>query len=648
MIKIFYPALVLLVFFRAFNVCAVDFPPQFRVYKISFKGVASVSRSKLASTLITQTPPAWKFWQARTVITPSDINDDLLRIKQFYRDHGYYHSQAAVETRKISGPGSADQEQLSSADMKKRDYENDAPDFRLPMYEVTFIVDEGAPVLIGSVDIQLKPDITASDLRLSLTDLVSLKQGQIFVLADYQEAKQVLQNRLGNKGNPKAVIKGRVFVNTRDNTADIVFEIDPGPLCVFGAVSVSGNDGYVNDVILDRAITVREGKEYITGKIEETQRNLYNLDVFRMTLIKPGDLDHDNKSIPIRIEVSPRKRQSLNLGLGYGNEDGLRAKGSWTYRNMFGHGGRFDISAKRSDLISNIQAEFIQPYVFDQNNTIGVKSGYERDTLDSYTNRRLFSGVLLQRRHGKQWTWTAGYNLEFNRPEEINISDPYEFDRISTGKNYFISSLEMGVLRNTSDSELNPTRGSVAGFSFEIAPEILGSEVRFIKPSLDLRKYHPLPKGMVLAGRIRLRTIQKIEGTEGIPIFKRLFVGGSNSVRGYGYQELGSSDPNGNPVGGLSSFEANLEVRFPVYGKLSGVVFLDMGLLDEHSFAYDMGDIRYTCGAGLRYHTVIGPIRLDFGYKLNPPVWKEVGDLSRGNEKVGDRWKLHLSIGQAF
>ncbi|MBN1275965.1 MAG: hypothetical protein JXA35_00635, partial [Deltaproteobacteria bacterium] len=309
MIKIFYPALVFLIFFRAFNICAVELPPQFRVYKISFKGVASVSRGELAKTLITQTPPAWKFWQARPVIAQSDINDDLLRIKQFYRDHGYYHSQAVVETRKISGAESADQEQPSSADMKKRDYENDAPDFRLPMYEVIFIVDEGAPVLIGSVDIKLKPDITASDLREPLTDLLNLKQGQIFVLADYQEAKQVLQKSLGNRGNPKAIIKGRVFVNTRDNTADIVFEIDPGPLCVFGEVSVSGNDGYVNDVIMDRAITVKEGKEYITAEIEETQRNLYNLDVFRMTLIKPGDLDHENKSIPIRIEVSPRKRQ---------------------------------------------------------------------------------------------------------------------------------------------------------------------------------------------------------------------------------------------------------------------------------------------------------------------------------------------------
>lgn len=238
--------------------------------------------------------------------------------------------------------------------------------------------------------------------------------------------------------------------------------------------------------------------------------------------------------------------------------------------------------------------------------------------------------------------------MEANELEDVDVSASQLRAAGVTEENYFISAVESEIVRNTTNTEIDPTKGSVSSFHFEVASGILGSEVSYFKPTLRLIKYYPLFRGVVLGGRLRLRAIQETEDTHDIPIFKRLFLGGSNSVRGYGFQKLGPVDEGGTPIGGLSAMDANLEIRYPVFRKLSGVVFLDMGLVDETAFTYKLNRLRYSCGVGLRYMTVVGPIRLDFGYKLNPPTIRDFGKPTFPDEEIEDRWKIHLSVGQAF
>ncbi|MEE9193299.1 MAG: BamA/TamA family outer membrane protein, partial [Thermodesulfobacteriota bacterium] len=120
-----------------------------------------------------------------------------------------------------------------------------------------------------------------------------------------------------------------------------------------------------------------------------------------------------------------------------------------------------------------------------------------------------------------------------------------------------------------------------------------------------------------------------------VPIFKRFFAGGSNSVRGFPFQKLGPLDSNEDPLGGNSLLVGNLEVRFPFYADLGGVVFLDYGNVFPDSFSYPLDKLKYAVGTGIRYNTIIGPLRLDFGYALNPNP-----DLNR--------FQVWLSVGQAF
>lgn len=604
-------------------------PSRFKVSKVEFRGVESVSKKELAKTLALRPPPFWKVWAKKPVVAPSELEEDVLRIKQFYQTRGFYNAQVDYETEAVRGP---------------------AEKGGLPSAVVVFQVKEGAPVRIDQISLEVAPssaDLSAAGLR----GVIPLKKGEIFKIPEYEKAKERLLKHLKNRGYPLAELKGKVVVNAARNVASVSFDLNPGKECAFGPVSISGNDGYVKDVVIRRALDFERGETYSENKVEKSQRNLFDLDVFRLALIKPEEpvsSPSGECELPMVVQLKPKKRQSVKLGLGYGSEDGFRVKGTWVYRNLFGWGGNLSLSGQRSNLIWGFNETYLQPYFLGKRNTLGVNSGVEEEDFVSYTNRKIFADGLFNRRLTPHWTGSFGYNLELDRLVELKLTDPVQVAEFNSNRNYLISSVKLGATRDTANDVFYPTEGGVFFAGIEQASSLLGSELSFFQPTVELKTYHLLFDKVVLAGRVRIETIQATEDTDQIPIFKRFFLGGANTVRGYGFQMLGPLDENEKPLGGLSSFLANLEMRFPIYQKLSGVVFVDMGLLDTSSFSYPLGDMQYTSGVGARYETPIGPIRIDFGYKLNPPTRGDLGLTTNPDEPVEGRWRIDFSVGQAF
>ncbi len=591
----------------------------YRLYSVDFDGVAFGLKKSLAKTLANQAPPIWKVWLEKPVLTEDDIKDDVLRILQFYKNRGYYHAHAAYRTRRVDN-GPTDPAPGAST--------------QPPLLQVTFSVEAGPPVIVRSSELQLIPK-TDEIKPETLKSALPLTDGAVFEIEKYHEAKKILAKLMGNRGYPFAAISGRVSVNTISNTADVSYRVEPGKIYRFGPIEIDKQDTLVEDVVVHRAVVFRTGDTYSSDAVEASQRNLYNLDIFKLSLITPQEPGSDADEVPMKIQLKEKKRQNVKFGIGYGNEDKLRLKGAWTYRNLWGWAGKFSLNAKRSDLIEDIHADYTQPLFLDAANTLRTKAGFEREKLVSYTNRKAYASASLLRRFKKNWHWIGGYDLEFNNLEDIKISDPEEIDKLAKENIYFISSVQGGLVYDSTDRAIDPREGSSVSLSAEWATRLLGSEVDYLMPAVELKRYQPLFPGVVLAGRLHIVTME-CEDPNQIPIFKRLFLGGSNTVRGYDFQKLPPLDDNGNPLGGLSAINANVELRFPLYESLSGVAFTDMGLLDNETLRYYLGKMRYTCGLGLRYNTIIGPLRIDWGYKLNPPDQ----DLSN--------WRIHFSIGQAF
>jgi outer membrane protein assembly complex protein YaeT len=629
------------------TVPAYDEEFRFKARNVDFAGFKNVEPENFEELLITQSPPFWKFWKPHVAVTPADLEEDLLKIKQYCRTQGYYHARVLYEMELVKPSAAAENDD----DGNRRSAPPDTPEEEesLDEYNITFRVIEGPPVVVRNIDID---GISGIDLisENGIIEALPLQQHKTFRSEDYDDAKFILKKELGNNSYPFAEVKGRAVVDLNENVADILFDVKPGDTYYFGKLRMTGHEDFISPTVIERAMTFKPGERFSTKKIRESRINLFDLNVFQTAVVDTGEPDTLNRIVPIDIQVKPRKRQSVTLGVGYGTEDKLRLQGGWAYRNVTGNADRISLSAKSSDLKQAVSGEYQYPYFLSSRNNLVADSGFEREKSDYYTLRNVYTRANIYRKLTTNWTSNVGYNLEINRPEDIKVGYEDEVQNDINEENYRVSALLVGIERNTLDDDLNPKHGTVLSVSFESATDYIGSEISYIKPVTEAKIFTPIVDDLIFGGRARFITIQAIYDTEDIPIYRQLFLGGSKTVRGYDYQKLGVIDEDDQlvSVGGQSSFIGSMELRYPLYKDFSGVAFLDMGVMDTEAYRCDFGNMRYTCGVGFRYDTVIGPIQLDAGYKLNPPEKTDGEGTDVTEEPDTDRWRFYLNIGHAF
>ena len=242
----------------------------------------------------------------------------------------------------------------------------------------------------------------------------------------------------------------------------------------------------------------------------------------------------------------------------------------------------------------------------------------------------------MVRPHIGHWSAKLGYGLEWNDPREVSEAADLILDDPEDA--YLISSLSAEFDYDATDHPLNATRGTRLRARSELSPRWIGSEFDFFGFEVELRRYRRLGPG-VFAARLEGTVVLPFGGTDAgeIPLPRRLFAGGGGTVRGFEFQALGPVDASDEPVGGTTRVIASMEYRFPIWDPVGGVVFVDAGHVNLDPLHLELGDFRYSTGLGLRLDTPIGPLRVDFGYILNPP----------GSENH-ERGRAHFSVGQAF
>ena len=580
--------------------------PAYDVRFIKFKGIESVSSSDLKKLLATKEKSFGLFTKA-----PFDekiLSDDLERIQTYYRSQGFFH--ARVESHKVT-----------------HFFGNEV------LLEIQ--VNEGPPMQVSEVTLLVDRE-PAGPWHSELLRVMPLHVDSRFTTPAYQDIEKAVVRYLSDWGHPKAHVDMKARLDKGTNRAEISVEVQTGPICSFGPIILEGNER-VADQVIYREVTFYPGERFNGSKIQDTQQRLFGLDLFQVVDLTVDNMEGNATILPIRILVKETKKQTVRVGVGYGTEDQFRGQLQWELRDFLGDGRRFQINAKASSIVQLVQARLLQPYFLTPRSQLTVDGGIEHENQVSFENQKIYLDPVFNYKWNERLGSYIGYDLEANRLSNVIVQPIVQGPQNQERENYFISALLQGNAWEHVDVPANPRVGWRFFHSVEWASSSLGSQVDYVKLILEGRGYLPLDKYGVLAAKLKWGGIQPLETTQYIPIFKRFFAGGADSVRGYPYQKLGPLDQYGNPIGGMSLVEGSLEWRFPLPKAFEGVLFTDFGNVFERSFDVVWSNLRYTAGCGIRYLTLVGPLRLDFGYELNPP-----------NQNFFNPYQFYFSIGQAF
>jgi outer membrane protein assembly complex protein YaeT len=591
--------------------------PLPEVRRITFTGNTQFSSRTLLAEMVTKPRPFLQFWKRGEPYNPPTLQEDLLRIRKYYFEHGFLETTARVER------------------VQENAEENTVA--------IEIAIDEGPPTqvaevrLTGTIPPELPPvqDIIAA---------LPLSAGERLNKADFDRSKDQLLARLHNATYARAKVVPNTEVDKEAHTAAVTFELHPDGQTTFGPITIEG-EALVNERAIRRQLRIRPGDPYNAEELKESVDAIYGLGMFQA--VTPRVLNPDEQGAPmdIEIDVIERKPHSVQLGLGFSTVEQFRGDVQWTNRNLWGQAEQLTLSIQQA-----AEARFLLPY-FLARRTSFTQTAFARNqpkltqdqlglgnTLFSIENTSpgyaLFSvGGETRIRHQFSRIWSGAGGFELSRNEFSNV-DP---DLIGTGvaddNTLFI---QFGELKwDTSDSPLNPTRGMVLRGVLDHSTTALISTTSFVKLLLEARHYYPFTERVILATRFSVGGIEPYAGSETVPGNVRFLAGGPGSIRGYAPNRVGPLDSQGRPIGGNSLLLGSAELRFPIFGDLGGVVFVDAGNVYSGNFSYNLSDLRFGVGPGFRYNTPVGPFRVDFGIALN----------RRASDKFG---RLDFSIGQSF
>ncbi len=523
--------------------------------------------------------------------------EDLPLIVKALRARGYYAATAAVDLEEAARP-----------------------------LLVTFRVEQGPLFVFSAVDIILvDTDAAKQEIKLPAADQLGLKEGDPARARAILEAEEKLRARIAAEGFPfSRVVDRRVVVDHATRQVAVTFEVQPGPFAHFGATELTGLESVAGDFIL-RMVPWQKRQAFDGDLLSRFQQKLIETGLFAIVRVTHGEQLDEDGLLPIAVELTERKQRTVKAGLRYSTDEGIGGRFSWEHRNLFRYGERLTLGVETSQIALALQGRFNKPYFFSDRQTLDATFRMARDDTEVYTSNNLDSAVMVDRQLTEEVLFGAGLGFRQARVTQLDQADEYSLL-------YLPARLEW----NSTDSLLDPTRGSK--FAVRVAPyyDVVQTDLGFFKASFNTSHYYELVEKpyVLFAVRAGMGTISGQSAAD-IPADLRFYAGGGGSIRGYPYQKVGPTQ-DGDPIGGRSILELSAEFRFKVTETIGVVAFVDGGNAYENSYPDLSEPIRWGAGAGLRYYTAFGPLRLDVGFPINPP------------SNVNDWFQIYLSIGQAF
>jgi len=565
-------------------------------YRFQLEGVPDVALAGLlrAATDLEQLagrPPA------SPALLQRRAEDDRETMRRVLRAEGYYAGEVSIE---LQPPAADDGE-----------------------WTVLARIEAGAPFRLARFAVAFTDTAAVEGFAPSYADL-GLARGERARAAAIVAASDRALAQLGQIGHPDARLADRsVTVDHAEGTVVVDLQIAAGRRLAFGPVEVSGLSTLRPAAVL-RHVAWTEGTAYDRRAVQQTRQELMTTGLFSSVSIERQSAGADGRA-PVRIQVAEAPHRTIGGGVKYGTDQGIGAKAFWETANLFGGAETLRAEVEAAQRRQAAQLGLRMPGFLGTRFLLGSQVSAALEQFDAYDADRYGGGVTLERTLLPHLTGSLGASVE-----RAFITDPRR------SEDYTLLGLPAALAWDSVDDPLEPRRGfrlSLAGTPyFDVTQNDRQFNVLRLGGSWYLR--FDSEGRYVLAGRAAVGSVLGLD-TADVPADKRFYAGGGDSIRGYGYQLAGPLDENDEPLGGGSLLTAGLELRARITESIGAVLFLDAGNAFEGTLPDGNDDLLYGAGAGLRYYTPIGPLRLDVGVPLK-------------RRSIDDGFQVYISLGQAF
>ncbi len=443
---------------------------------------------------------------------------------------------------------------------------------------------------------------------------------------------QYLTRLANNMGYARADVEPVQSINSEYKFIDMTYRIDKGPRMSINRVDIVGNER-TRDKVIRRALAIGEGELYNADKLEISKSNLERMDFFEVIKIKEVPAKAED-AINLAVEVMEKKTGQISAGMGFSSQDGAMGNINLSERNFMGLGILANLKGNISARRTTYEGSLTYPWVFDTklNTTINAHNTQMREQYYSRTSDGF--GLYASYPLYGAWGLSAGFSRDSSKLSRFtsgfarSVVDYYA--QYNTTAERFLdlseNSVSTSLSRDTRHGGMIPKAGSrtVLGSRFSG----FGADVAFSKFWAESTYYKSLIWGSVL--KIKGSSSALVEApNEPIPFDRRILLGGVSSVRGFNYGQIGPVDRFGNIIGGDRALFANIECLVPILKSLNlnGVVFFDVGSSWNVANSPYPRDARAGAGVGVRWVSPMGPLRIDYGWKIDRRPGESPGAL---------------------
>jgi outer membrane protein insertion porin family len=500
---------------------------------------------------------------------------------------------------------------------------------------IHIIIREGSPVLVKElIPLFQSEHIFKEEIEMvyrNAEKTFQLEAGRRFRDMELNQDEISLIETFSTFGYPYVIVDYELKLNQATNEVTVIWKINSGPACYFGDIEITGNE-HVSTDFISKQISINPGDQFSRRSIDETQKKLFSIGLFRVVIVKTELDESVNNILLSKIELKEAPRWSTRFGVGYGKEDQFRIFNQSRKIGFLGGARRLELLLKHSYLEPyNIDVKFIEPIFFSYRTALEINPYFRKENEPGYIASRKGIRTSLLHQISSYLKGTLAYIYESVSQDTINVSQPPK--NIDNNESFYNKSGPVvGFTWDNSAPLFSPDRG----YFFLISTKVNGitpdAAFPFVKILLDARRYSRDLR-VITAYRLKLGNINSYDEMGFVPVEERYFSGGATSVRGWARHQLGPKDENNKPIGGNSLLEGSFELRFSLFYKFTAITFLDFGNVWENTGVYRLNELRYAIGVGFGVDTPIGPVRLDIGR----PVFDD--------EK---QFEFHLNIGQAF